>query len=358
MKKSLVVLIVLILTLLVSVPSVVLAQGDNPPSGNTITGDQVVIGNTFRLESGDTLDGSMLIIGGTATTASDTKINGDLILIGGTLAIDGTVNGDIVSIGGAVNLSDSAIVNGNLSLLGANLQRSSGSIINGQIEEGSPNFPGEGATDQLRRWLPFGNWRNPVRGILTTLFEALALGILAVLVGLLMPHNVKNIAANLVREPLVSGGIGLLAIIVAPIILLLVAITIILIPVSFLAFIALGLALVLGFIAVGYEVGQRLATLFKTTWHPSISAGIGTLLLSLVTGIAGLIPCVGWVLGFIAAIIGLGAVITSRVGSERYANKLLQAVLPVTPAASPSTPTEPPVTDISGEPPASPEGQS
>ncbi len=358
MKKSLVILLVLILTLLVSVPSVVLAQGDNPPSGNTITGDQVVIGNTFRLESGDTLDGSMLIIGGTATTASDTKINGDLILIGGTLAIDGTVNGDIVSIGGAVNLSDSAIVNGNLSLLGANLQRSSGAIINGQIEEGSPNFPGEGTTDQFRRWLPFGNWRNPVRGILTTLFEALALGILAVLVGLLMPHNVKNIAANLVREPLVSGGIGLLAIIVAPIILLLVAITIILIPVSFLAFIASGLALVLGFIAVGYEVGQRLATLFKTTWHPSISAGIGTLLLSLVTGIAGLIPCVGWVLGFIAAIIGLGAVITSRVGSERYANKLLQAVLPVTPAASPSTPTEPPLTDISGEPPASPEGQS
>lgn len=358
MKKSLYSLLVIVLVLLVVAPAPVLAQDNNPPSGSTITGDQVVIGNTFRLAAGDTLDGSMLIIGGTATTTSGSVVNGDLILIGGTLGIDGSVNGDIVSIGGAVNLGDSAIINGDLSMLGANLQRSAGAVINGRIEEESPNFIGEEAVNQWTRWLPFGNWRNPLRGLLTTVFEALAMGILAVLVGLLLPHNVKNIAANVVKEPLISGGIGLLTIIVAPIILLLLAVTIILIPVSFLAFIALGLALLLGFIAVGYEIGQRLATLFKTTWHPSISAGIGTLLLGLVTGIAGLIPCVGWVLGFIAAIIGLGAVITSRVGSERYANKLLQAILPVTPAAPQTATSESSTTDSTGEPPVPPEGIS
>lgn len=351
MKKSLLILLVLILALMVAAPIPVLAQDDNPPTGSTITGDQIVIGNTFRLASGDTLDGSMLIIGGTATTANGSKVNGDLILIGGTLGIDGSVNGDIVSIGGAVNLGDSAIINGNLSMLGANLQRSSGAVINGTIEEESPNFIGEEAANQRMRWIPFGDWRDPLRGLLTTIFEALAMGVLAVLVGLLLPHNVKNIAANVVCEPLVSGGIGLLTIIVAPIMLLLLAITIILIPVSLVAFIALGLALLLGFIAVGYEVGQRLATLFKTTWHPSISAGVGTLLLSLVTGIAGLIPCMGWVIGFIVGIVGLGAVITSRVGSEKYVKKLYQAVIqpeaevtPIDPIESPAppTPTEPP----------------
>ncbi len=357
MKKSLVVLIVLFLALVVALPAPVLAQDNNPPSGSTITGDQVVIGNTFRLESGDTLDGSMLIIGGTATTATGSEVNGDLILIGGTLGIDGSVYGDIVSIGGAVNLGESAIINGDLSMLGANLQRSSGAVINGKIEEESPNFIGEGAASQWKRWIPFGNWNDPLRMLLTTIFEALAMGILAVLVGLLLPHNVKNIATNVVREPLVSGGIGLLTIIVAPIILLLLAITIILIPVSLLAFIALGLALLLGFIAVGYEVGQRLATLFKTTWHASIAAGVGTLLLSLVTGIAGLIPCVGWVLWFIAGMIGLGAVITSRVGSEKYVKKLYQAVIQPDAVATPIDPVEPPAPTAPMEPPAPPENQ-
>jgi len=240
MKKSLLILLVLILALMVAAPIPVLAQDDNPPTGSTITGDQVVIGNTFRLASGDTLDGSMLIIGGTATTANGSEINGDLVLIGGTLGIDGSVNGNIVSIGGAVNLGDSAIINGNLSMLGANLQRSSGAVINGTIEEESPNFIGEEAANQRMRWIPFSDWRDPLRGLLTTIFEALAMGVLAVLVGLLLPHNVKNIAANVVCEPLVSGGIGLLTIIVAPIMLLLLAITIILIPVSLVAFIRPG----------------------------------------------------------------------------------------------------------------------
>lgn len=357
MKKSLVCLLVVLLALLLVAPSPVFAQDTNPPSGNTITGDQVIIGNTFRLESGDTLDGNMLIIGGSATTADGSAVNGDLVLIGGTLSIGGTVNGDIVSIGGAVNLADNSIVNGDLSLLGANLQRSSGATINGRVEEGSPGVIGGESVDQIGRWLPFGNWRNPVRGILTTLFEALAMGILALLVGLLLPHNTKNIAAAMVREPLVSGGIGLLTIIVAPIVLLLLMITIILIPVSVLAFIALGIALLFGFIAVGYEVGQRLAKLFKTTWHPSISAGIGTLLLSLVSGVAGLIPCVGWVLGFLAGIVGLGAVIISRVGSEKYVKQLYQSVVQPVSTTTNETPPEPaePVSPV--EPPVPPDDQ-
>lgn len=357
MKKSLYSLLVMILVLLVIAPAPVLAQDNNPPSGSTITGDQVVIGNTFRLAAGDTLEGNMLIVGGTATTTSGSVVNGDLILIGGTLGIDGSVNGDIVSIGGAVNLGDNAIINGDLSMLGANLQRASGAVINGRVEEESPNFIGEEAVNQWTRWMPFGNWRNPLRGLLTTVFEALAMGILAVLVGLLLPHNVKNIATNIVTEPLISGGIGLLTIIVAPIILLLLAITIILIPVSLLAFIALGLALLLGFIAVGYEVGQRLATLFKTTWHPSISAGVGTLLLSLVTGMAGLIPCVGWVLGFLVGIIGIGAVITSRVGSEKYVKKLYQAVIQPEAATAPIDPLEAPAPIAPTETPTPPENQ-
>lgn len=349
-------LLVVLLMFLAFNPSPALAQSSTPQPGNEIVGDQVIIGNTFRLESGETLQGSLLVIGGTASTAETSKVNGDLLLIGGTLTIAGEVNGDIVSIGGAVNLEDPAVINGDLSLLGANLQRSAGAIINGGVSEDTPNFLNNNQPGQITRWFPFTSNRTPLRKVLTTTFQSLAMGILAVLIGLLLPRNLKNIASTVVHEPLVSGGVGLLTALVMPIILVLLMITILLIPVSVLGFIALGLAFLLGFIVVGYEVGQRLAGLFKTSWHPSIAAGVGTLLLSLVTGVANFIPCIGWVLGFIAGIVGLGAVITSRVGSERYANKLLQAVLPVAPIPSAAVPTESPTTDSTGQPPVPPEG--
>jgi hypothetical protein len=328
MKKLLKYLLVVSALILALAPSQVLAQEPTPQPENRISGDQLVIGNTFWLRENEVLDGNILVIGGIASTAVGSRIEGDVMLVGGTLSVDGEVNGNIVSIGGAVNLNDESVVNGDLSLLGGTLQRSNLAVINGGVNQNAPDAFDNNFTAGGKWWNPFNSGKSLLARVLSALFQSLAMGILAVLAGLLLPNNLKNIATTVTREPLVSGGIGLLTIIVAPIAFLLLIITILLIPVSFLGFIALSLAILLGYIAVGFEIGQRLADLFKTTWHPSISAGLGSLLLSLVTTFTNLIPCIGWVLGFVAIIIGLGAVITSRVGSEKYANQLIQAVIP------------------------------
>jgi hypothetical protein len=354
MKNLIRYLLIATILLLALAPTPVLAQDPTPQPENLISGDQLVIGNTFSLRENESLDGNMLILGGIASTAYGSNVSGDIVLVGGTLSIDGNVNGDIVSIGGSVNLGDNAIVNGDLSILGGTLQRSNLAIINGGINQNAPgtfdfNFPGS-----KNNWWPFNTGRSLVTRVLNAVFQSLAIGILAVLIGLLLPHNIKNIASTIKREPLVSGGIGLLTIVVVPIVLLLLIITILLIPVSVLGFIALSLAVLLGFIAVGFEIGQRMAELVKTSWHPSISAGLGTLLLALVTSSANLIPCVGWILGFVASIIGLGAVITSRVGSEKYADRLIQAVSPATdeiPSPITGQPTEKKSDETHPEPP-------
>lgn len=346
-------LLVFLVLILAFTPTQVSAQDPTPQPENQITGDQLVVGNSFSLGENYVLDGSILIIGGIGTTAVDSSVNGDIMLVGGTLSIDGTVNGDIVSIGGSMNLGDGAVVNGDLGMLGGSLQRSNLAVINGGINQNLPSDFDLNFSEDGKRWFPFTSDRSPLGKLLGALLQSLVMGVLAILVGLLFPHNIKNIASTITKETLVSGGIGLLTIIVAPIVFLLIMITIILIPVSALGFIALGLAFLLGFIAVGYEIGQRLAGLFKTTWHPSMAAGLGTLLLSLVTGLANIIPCIGWVLGFVAGIIGLGAVITSRVGSEKYANRLINAVIPST-ASIPSPITGQGPDDTSATPPSEP----
>ena len=61
MKKTFNLLVITILLLLAFITSPVQAQ--DPQPGNTISGDQVIIGNSFSLQSNETLEGSLLIIG-------------------------------------------------------------------------------------------------------------------------------------------------------------------------------------------------------------------------------------------------------------------------------------------------------
>lgn len=328
-----------ILILLMVTPIPVLAQTPTPIPAKTISGDQIVIANTYRLESGDKLIGNLAVIGGTATFDEGSTMTGDVFLTGGTLTVRGTVNGDIIAIGGAVNIEDTANINGNISLIGATIKKSPLADINGEITEQSPKFLDFNFSDPKGIDLPFATKPSLLTRMLQASLQALAMAALAVILGLLLPQQIKRIADTISKEPLVTGGVGLLSIVVAPIVLVLLIITIILIPVAILATMLVGLAILFGWVAIGYEIGQRLSQLFKNTWHPSIAAGIGVLLLGLVTGYATLIPCVGWLVGVIVAILGLGAVIISRFGSSKYANKVAQAVAPSAPLP-PTTPSD------------------
>ena len=64
-----------------------------------------------------------------------------------------------------------------------------------------------------------------------------------------------------------------------------------------------------------------------------LAAAIGTLLVSFVSALLALIPCVGWLFGFIIALVGLGAVITTRFGSREAT---LDPIRGSTPPAAPA----------------------
>ena len=106
-------------------------------------------------------------------------------------------------------------------------------------------------------------------------------------------------------------------IVVLPLCILL-AITIIGLPVSFLLAVAFVVALVFGWIAVGVEVGHRMSEAFNWEIAPAASAGIGTLAVSFVIGGIGQIPCIGWLAPLLVGAAGLGAVILTRFGSREY----------------------------------------
>ena len=110
------------------------------------------------------------------------------------------------------------------------------------------------------------------------------------------------------------------------------AITIIGLPLSFLTVVALIVAVVFGWVAIGVEVGRRMVEAFEWEMHPAAAAGIGTLAVGFVIGGIGLkIPCIGWLAPLLVGSAGLGAVILTRFGSREYQTASATAELPPPP---------------------------
>jgi uncharacterized membrane protein len=91
-----------------------------------------------------------------------------------------------------------------------------------------------------------------------------------------------------------------------------------------------GMALVFGWIAVGYEVGQRFTKAIHQEWHPALSAGLGTFALTLIAASLTNIPvlnCIGWLVPFLLSIAALGGVLLTRFGTQTVDGPHDQAVV-------------------------------
>jgi hypothetical protein len=307
--------------------------------------DKVVLGGTYTLEAGDTLSDNLVIMGGTSTISKGATVNGNITMVGGTLIVDGKVSGDIKATGTNLTIGDSAVINGDVTTYAGTLNQSAEARITGNVTQNS-NAPLQ--LDLPKPSTPaqpiVSNVFHPIQDALWFIFQCLALAAVAMLIALLFPKPLARLADATGTQPVLSGGIGILTLLAAPIALVFLVITLILIPVAVLAVIALAFGLVFGWIGFGTELGILFTRLIKQDWHIAISAGLGTLVLSVVMRAISYIPCIGWIFPFIAAIIGLGAVILTRCGSQ-YAE-------PAHPAQAVSTPVPPTV--IPPQPPSEP----
>jgi hypothetical protein len=328
MKSATKLVILLILLAALVIPTTAFASSPQPD----VVPDKVILGGTYTLESGQTLDGNLAVFGGTASLEQDSRVTGDVVLVGGTLDINGEVDGGIILIGGTLFLGDNALVHGDVSTLGGNIHRSANARIEGRIHTGT-DAPFQFSVPQgvfNGRPEMFFNF-HPITDTLWFMFRTLALAALAMLVVLFMPNPTVRVANTIVAQPIISGGLGLLTTIIAPIMLVLLAITIILIPVSLVGILLLIAAGLFGWVALGLEVGKRIAALFKTEWPLAVAAGIGTFVMSLVVNGIGFIPCVGWLAPFAVSILGLGGVILTRFGLRNYPPYTPVSSTPVSP---------------------------
>ncbi|HPH96023.1 MAG TPA: hypothetical protein PKW33_04950 [Anaerolineaceae bacterium] len=317
-----------------------------PVSAHSSTDDQVVFGDTFRLESGEEVD-NLYVMGGTATLEEGSTVNGSLYLMGGVVDSNGQINGSVQIFGGSLKLRSKAVVDGDVDVVGGSVTREEGADIKGDYNPNAhslniPNIPDFNGVPNLpdQRW---GNWdftpgfpymyygNNMFMDVLGTLGGIIIMAILAMLAVLLLPRPIERVAQAAVKAPGWTGGMGLLTLVVVPFLLVIMVLTCILsvlVPVVVLALVVAGM---MGWIAIGLELGKQMGKMLKVDWHPAIYAGIGTLVMCLVSAGMSLVPfvqCFSWIPSTIVLLVGLGAALLTFFGSRNWPNPAVAAAAP------------------------------
>jgi hypothetical protein len=286
-------------------------------------GDQVAVFEHLYIDPNEWVKGAALAILGNVHVEGYVAENA--ISVGGNIYVNGTVAGDVVALFGDVYLDDGAVVEGNI--IAIEVFADDGAIIEGTIEEVSlPRIPGA------------GRGIGPFFALLATLGVSLA--VLAILLGLLVqaaaPDNVDRVEQRLRARPVASFFAGLLVeVLVLPVFILLV-VTVIGIPVAFLALpLLIVAALLLGFVAFSRIVGQALAGSEDNTRPRWLVFTLGAVLLHTplliamalhvvandsVAGVMLVVTNLTVFLGlsvlYIASTVGVGAAIFSRLGTR------------------------------------------
>ena len=322
--------IVLLLAVLVLPTSSVFAQG---PSG-----DVLLFGQNYTLEGGDELNGNVAVFGGNITVEEDAVLDGDVALIGGNFQMDGdvsgniaviggnitisgTVDGDVVVVGGQVQLTETAVVDGDIATVGGQVDRDpdaqvTGNITNNQPFVETPNVPDVPNVPNVPAPPETFYYYNPLWEGAHVVFQALAVAAIAMLLTLFFQTQFERVGSAITGQPILAGSFGLLTIVVAPLAIVIMLVTIILIPVAAVVLLLLPLAWLFGVIALGQEVGDRFTRAINQTWAPVLSTGFGTLLLMILSGFIGMVPCIGWLVPFILALMGVGGVMMTWFGTR------------------------------------------
>ncbi|MBN2086557.1 MAG: hypothetical protein JW748_15175 [Anaerolineales bacterium] len=275
----------------------------------------ILFRESLIVSSHQTYSGNLIAVESSITIEPGSTFEGNIILIGGSLESAGTVNGDIASLDAAVHFTPSATMSGTLASLGQAPVLDPGAKIVGTVQmiEGLSWPLSAGETPAAES----GGYEIGYK-LSVVLFRMFLLSAVAILIVLFLPQPVERVARTIIVKPAISFLIGLLTILAAMALFLLLALTVCLSPISILGSIVVLVAALLGWVAMGREIGRQLSGMLGFKAHPAVLAGIGTAVLTLVASALGYIPFAGQVLVLLVMAFGLGAVVLTRFGGTNY----------------------------------------
>lgn len=292
--------------------------------GETVDGDFNAVGGTVLVAG--TVTGDVEATGGTVIVARTGVVEGSVSAIGGAVVLEGRVGGDVDVSAGSVLVREGATVGGDLTavggsvqfdgdvagtanLAGESVQVGPAAVVGGDVVYEAESFAiapsaAVAGTVSVGDVVPRETETAPPalpRGV-GAVYGLLANLLLGVALLLVVPRFSASVATAGTTRALRSGGYGLLALVGVPLLLVLVAVTIVGIPLSLAGAVTFAAllwvafvygALVAGTWAVG-ELGR------ESRW---LALLVGVVFVAVVD----VVPFVGGVVQFGLLVLGLGA---------------------------------------------------
>ncbi|MDX2012807.1 MAG: hypothetical protein SFW67_21595 [Myxococcaceae bacterium] len=246
--------------------------------------------------------------------AGDTVKNA--VAYGGPVVVESgaRVSGDAVAFGGDVVLKDKAEVSGDAVAFGGRVLREGTATVRGE----EVSFGGSGIASAMAAHAVKANQavtpadddeRSPL-SLATFLVQFVVFFVFGFVLMVLAPQRMKGLEAAVRTQPVVSGVVGFLALLLALPLTLFLLITIIGIPVAAVMWLALAFVVPMGLAAIANAVGTAMPLgRVRRTQAMVLAVGLFTLLVAMQ------VPVLGPLLMSLAVCVSLGAALRTRLGA-------------------------------------------
>jgi cytoskeletal protein CcmA (bactofilin family) len=259
-----------------------------------VQGDVVVTGGTLKLLSTAIVDGDVLFMGGELQI--DGIVKGSIYGTSDTARIDADVQGDVTyEAARSLTLGDSARIGGSVTYSSAqDIVRAQNAQVEGKVHAKS-----------MTTSVSESGWSDILFEIVSIVFTAL--------VGyMLFRRHIEDMLIDIRTHVGVSGGIGLLAVIVAPFLIALFGVSGIGIPIALMVLLLYCFLLIAGVIIASCFIGYVCAKIVYNRYVQNpLTVSMGAIILFLILNI----PKVGLFVFLALHVIGVGGIVRSLMGT-------------------------------------------
>lgn len=292
--------------------------------GEVIDGNVVVYDGDARVMDGGRIQGDLLVFNGDIRIDEGGSVAGDVSTFSGNVRIAGEVGGNVATWNGDIDLRNSAEVSGDVSVLNGEVERAHGASVEGNVMRGPRlelppvasvpfDFGESGAAvaNSVADAQPglVQRFFSLVLRMIGMLLLAIVLGIIVWLIAQIRPSIVHGTRRTMVEQPALSFVVGILANVVLLLTGAFFAITICLIPLTFVVYMLVIALNVLGWAAISSVVSRRVVERYELGIRWDYALGITAAVMAAALGLF-------WAMGGCFRIFGFaGMLIVSSVGA-------------------------------------------